>query len=408
MGFFHFFKKQRESLLLDITEVNQWLDKYIERQEMGTQLAIIRREIGSKATKLKLLLEALEQTTLKNPKLYPEREITVMEGNRKSYIHKIETFLKSLRFPEKYDDMKSFLEKISEDIEALAADTQKNFFILKEFMETEVSQVANKIAELDKTVAVARTKLENTALDIVKEVKQNVDDYHSMQQEIYTLRKNAQEIEDIKLRYYERRAKIEDKINNLKKGTGFADLQKLIDKKEELKEELSKSEAKIKSLFSDIGPALKKYGKAKKDTLINKYVKDSLKSFIEDETLKITTSLKKVLQEIDKLELKEKKQDRIKKKLEKIEDKELKKIREKIINLNEEVEDISKRVKNHSIKLNIKEQEGWMQSTDKDIKEENDKLKEIELKLERLNPNLIKQKIKEKIKKLDESVELKK
>lgn len=408
MGIFNFLKKQKESIVLDITEVNKWLDKYIERQEMGTRLAIIKREIGSKASKLKELLEILRNSQLKNPQVYPERALNVMEGNRNSYIQKIETFLKNLQFPERYDDIKPFLEEISAEIEKLAIDTQKNFFILKEFMENDVSSVANKIAELDKIVANARTTLENTALDVVKEIKNEIDAYHATQQEIYSLRKDAQKIEDTKLGFYERRAKLEDKISKLKQSVGFSDLQSIVDKKDKIKEQLKKTESVISSLISDVEPALKKYAKSKKDASIIKYLKEPIKTFTEDEKLKIIAHFKKVLKEIDSLDLKDAKKDRIQKKLEKVEEAALEKTREKIIKLTQEFDEITNRIKNHSVKLNIKEQEGWMQSTDKDIESEDEKLKEIEYRLERLNPALSKQKIRDLLRKLDENVDVKK
>jgi len=408
MGIFHFFKKKQEVTPIAFEELGEWLDKYVERQEMGTKLGIIKREIGSKTSKLKELLEILEHTQPKNPDILPEREINMMEGNKKRYIQKIRTFISSIEFPEKYVEVTPFLIELSDNLATIAVDTQKNFFILKEFMENEVRAVANKLSEMDNVISSARSTLEDTALEDVKEIKNKISEYYDTEQEIYSLRKEAEKIEERKSLLFEKKSKIEDKVSKLMVSTGYEQLKKLKEKEEKTKELVKETEKKVFSLFSDITPAIKKYHNKVKDPVLKEYLSDSVKAFINDESVKIYGLLKKIEKDILSLELKDTKREKIEKRLSKINDEELKKLKDKFLSLKEELKDIKNRIKNHSANLNLKEQQGWVESIDKDLKIEDEKLNELEMKLERRNLNLMKQKINEMIKKLDSDVEIRK
>ena len=58
-------------------------------------------------------------------------------------------------------------------------------------------------------------------------------------------------------------------------------------------------------------------------------------------------------------------------------------------------------------KLNIDEHEGRIQTLEKNMEAEEDKKEKIQNQLERINPRLTKQKIRNKIKELDEKTTLK-
>mgnify|MGYP005837505987 CR=1 FL=1 len=406
MGLMDIFKKKSEPILLKLEDLNEWLDKQVEKKEIGTALGIMKREIQSKLTKLEELLKNLEYATLKNPAVYPERAISIMEGNRKAYLQKVRNFTTDIKFPEKYEDIKEFLEETSNKLDALAQDTQKNFFIIKEFMGNEVSAVANKLREMDKTIAEARKQLESTVIDTAKEVKQKLNEYYKAEQEIYEIRKKAEIIEQIKQELYEKRSKIEEKINKIKTSPGYSELQNLIEKKEELKEQIREAEKKIHSFFSEIEPAIKKYHNKAKSKISETYLADSIKAFIEDEELKIKEELQKISSQLETLELKPAKLKRIKETLENKEIEKLHKSRTRIKELKENLEELLKRIKNHPTKLNVKEQEAWLLNIDKELEEQQNKIEEIENELERRNLKLIKQQISKKIKELDKNAEL--
>jgi DNA repair exonuclease SbcCD ATPase subunit len=406
MGLFGLIKKKPEEKIIPFNQIENWLDGYVQNRQVGETITTIKRELHSKIKRMDELLYVLESTALTNSKILPERAINIMDGNRKSYVQKIRNFADRLDFPEKYDDAKDFLEKVSEELDELAKDTQKNYYILKEFMEDQVRPVAGKLSELDKLIASAREQLDKTPLDKVAEIKNHIKTYYLTENQIMELKKGVEEIESFKIILYEKRNKIDDKIKSLKEGKGFDELIKLEKKEESLRAEIKKLEDKATTIFSDIEPALKKYYNKKKDKFIKGYLSDPIKAILEDEELSIVKHAKNMLKEIDGLELKDEKKKKIEKRLEDLELKAIKELKSSLSETQRELSELVKRIKNHSVKLNIKEQEGWLETLDKDIQEEDRKIENLGYELERLNLGLIKQKIRQKLKELDERLEL--
>ncbi len=406
MGFLDFLKSKPKTQEITLDEVPDWADKYIEKQEIGTKIGILKREIHSKTTKLKELLETLEKAQPKDPSTIPERALAIMQGNKKSYIQKINAFLSQLEPPERYEETQAFLEKTSEDLEKLEEDTRKNYYILKDIIGDETRPVAKKIIDLDKTISQARQTFEKTPLEKTNEIKNLLREYYESKEQIKNLRKDAEEIEKNKLAHYEKRSKIEKKLEQYKQGPGHEDFLRQKEKLEQAKKKLKEQKDKIIHQFSDIEPALKKYAKKKRNAALKNYLDRPEEAIIKDKDLSIIKHVEEIKQKIKELDLKKEKEERIKKQIQSITKKALEEAHQKIISLEEEILDLEKRIKNHATHLNIKEQEGWIEHTDKNIELENKKLEEIENQLERINPNLIKTKIKKIIKELSPETEL--
>ena len=406
MGLFDAFKKKKEIEQIKFEDLETWLDKYVERQELGTKIGILKREIHSKITRTKELLEELEKATLKDESVVPERAKSIMEGNRKAYIQKTKAFLEEIQIPDKYEKIKSFLEYMSERIEELSKDTQKNFFVLREFMEHEARNVAGKIKELDKAISTARETFDRTSLEEIEKIKFLLEEYHDTNNEIHELRKRRQLLEEEKLQEFEKRGKIELKISKLKKSKGFEEYSALKEKEKKILEQHKAAEQKIYETFSGIESAIKKHVKHSGDELLKKYHKNSIQMLIEDESLEVIKKLSGLLKNIKNLELKDSKEERLRKDIQKITDSYLKDMRKKLINAKQEAEDIEKRIKNHTAALNVKEQAGWIEVIDKNLEAIDKRTEEIENSLERLSPSLVKQKIGKLLKELDSNTEL--
>lgn len=406
MGLFNFLKK-KEPHIIEFEGLSDWADEYLESKNISNKINIIKREIKAKIIKLEELLERLRKASPKNPDLFPERTLSIMEGNRDSYIKKIRRFIEKLKLPEDQYEIQTALERLAEEIQTLADDSQKNFFILKEFMEDDVRHVASKLSEFDKLIASAIETLDKTDLSKILRLKALIKEYYTIKTDIQHLQKESEEVENIKLGIYERIAKIQEKVDALKKSPHYSEFETLKNRKKQLEEEFSKDTARIRSMILDVDAAIKKYAKSKKNKLMKAYLNDSIKAFIEDEELKIVEHFKKIIDTIDELELKDSKKAKTKKILSTITKENLKKLRNKIISAKEELESISARLKNHASNLNLKEQQGWIDNLNESVALEDTKIQKIEEQLERLNPRLTKQKIKELLKTLDNDVELK-
>lgn len=405
MGLFGFGKKKKQEPI-KFDEIDDWLDNYVEKQEIGVKIGILRREIRAKIVRMEEKLLELEKAELKDDSIVPEREKNVLDGNKKAYVQKIRLFLGDFKVPENYAEVKKFLEDNAEKLENLATDTQKNFYILKQFMEDEVRPVSTKLSEFDKLIATTIETLDKTALQKVKTIREHIKDYYHMKTEIQQIRKEAETIEKIKLELYEKRDKVESKLKKLKKSGSFVEYEELKEKEKEFMAKLSRQKKAFTAFISDIDAAVKKFAKQSGDKELNDLLKDPIETLLKDRELKLIEKFQTILKKINELELKDSKKKRIENSLKEFTKEELEKLRNNIIKFKEEIDNLKRRIKNHSAGLNIKEEEGWLENLDGAIAKEDFKMQEIENRLERLNPNLIKQKIKKFLKELDERVEL--
>lgn len=408
MNLLKIFKKKVERENIKFEDIPSWLDKFVETKGIGTTLGILKRELNSKIIKIKDLLNKLETTPLKYPFVYPERTLDVINRNRNSFIRKVMAFLSEIHIPEGYEDVEQFLEDLSYKIDSLVEGTQKNYFILKEFMEDEVNAVKNKIFELDKIVAKGREQIQNTVINQVKEIKVKIAEYYRMEQEIYAIRKKVDAIESTKLDLYDKRSKIEEKLNKIKAGLAYKEYQKLLERKASLNEEIKNLERSLSLMFSDLEYVFKKYHNKFKDKLIEFYLKDPVKASFEDKTNKIFDVLRKIEKNINDLEIKPQKLKSFKNAIKKVSPDKLKLMKKKILEFREEHEFLQKRIKNNSVRLNVKEREAYIINIDNAIETEEKKIEEIENELERRNLKLLKQKISELVEKLDNGVEIQK
>ncbi|MCF7871868.1 hypothetical protein K9L97_02435 [Candidatus Woesearchaeota archaeon] len=406
MAIFNFFKKKTVKHI-HLDELLDWLDEYVEAQKISENIAIIKREFKAKKVRLNELLDSLESAKVKDTSVIPERAISIFEGNRNSYIHKIRSFLSNLEIPEKYDDVKKFLEESAEKLENLATDTQKNFFIVRDFVADDVATVTKKLGEFDNLISSSIERLDKTSLNKVQEIKNLLRKFYDSERELENLRKSMESIQASKLTLFERKSKIEQKIISLRDSASFRDFEKLKILLEENKNSLIEKEKKIHSIISSVDSAIKKYAKLQANNILSEYLKEPFKTLKNDTTLKLYEELNNLQKSLPKLELKEDKEIKMKKIIDSLKKDSLEKLRNSILSLEDEISNLKKRISNNPSRLNVKEQEGWVESIQKDIEEEERKAEELENQIERINTKLIKQKISKLIKELDEFIELK-
>ncbi len=403
---FGLFKKKKKKNEIKINEVDAWLKKTLESKNLGMKISILKREISSKKIKIKELLQELKDAELKDESVVPERAKSIFKGNKSAYIQKTHLFLENLNPPEELSNLEEFLEETSEKLERLAEETNKNYFIIKEFSEDEVRSVGNKIKELDKLISTARSSLEKTPLHKFKEIKKTLNEYYECMDKVDEIKTKMEKTLEKKGEELNKRKRIEEKINKLKESPQSADYKRLKENKKELEEKIKQKEYQIINLFSGISSVLKKYSKKKRNSIAKKYSENAVDALLGDGSLKIHGVLKDLLKVKDALDVKDSKLKKLEKDVETISGKNLEKMRLDLDGMNQELKDFNNRLKNHSYLLNLKEQEGIISIIDENLKEIEKKEQENEDLLERNNPRLIKQKLKSLIKEVDEYTDL--
>jgi len=106
MGIFDFlkFKEKEEIEEIKLEELEPWIDSWSKKafEDANLKLVSIRQRITEEKNKLLESIQNLEKAELKNPNI-PERAKQIMEGNRKTYILKLNSLLEEINLPEKLD-----------------------------------------------------------------------------------------------------------------------------------------------------------------------------------------------------------------------------------------------------------------------------------------------------------------
>ncbi len=398
MGIFRWRKaKKEEEKTIEIDEIEDFLNEtlYNKSENINIDMHHAVKQIISLKKEALNSLEQLEETELRNKNI-PSRHTHIMEGNRKNYIEYTKKFLHNLNPTKKYTELEEFCENFFENIDILNEKTQKNYFILKEFMEHEVNIVAEKLSQIEKITTKISSNLQNLNLEKIDQVKRLLkkreDEIISRKEIEKEINENNDEISRIK----EKKNKIEKELNKLKSTTDFSSLGNFEKEQETISKKIEEKNEQVSKEFSRFKKALKKYNHALNDKLITKYLESPGEALSEDKNLeinKILNDLKKQLNN-NKIELKKKDREKTISAVEKT-SKELKDLQKEFEEIKKSSEKISQKIKGNSSFWKIKELDSSLARINNEI---NDKEKEIGYKKDKhdsINPMLNIYKIKD-------------
>ncbi len=406
MGFFNFFKKKDiEPKIVYFKNLDKWLDSYMESKNITKKLSEFEKGVKVKVEEVKSVLVKLEEASLLNDNI-PERVRHIMDGNRKNYIQKITQFLEDIKFPESHSEIKPLSERLSEKIDKLSEETQKSFFVLKEFLETEAAAVAMKVKDIENMTIKLRQDIEDENLDKTDEVLELKVQFDNSEHALEDFKKVQEEKKLELTELKNKESKIKEKIDKLRNSSSFKEYYDAKDKIDKTQNKMKKASQEIIEHFSTLEKALKKYKRGSlSESLIDKYLENSVKALMDDTELKVLEMLFKLKKAVPKLELKDKKEEKT---LQAINDMTKDYLIKKQSALNEieaEKKDLKRKLLSNTSLMSVSEQESWLENNQENISIKNKELEEIEHKIERTNPKLIKQQIRDLLK--DFNVELK-
>ncbi|MFA6072995.1 MAG: hypothetical protein WC758_02705 [Candidatus Woesearchaeota archaeon] len=411
MSILNLFKKNSKSKPnnKDITldSLNDWLEYFLENSGIDPKISILKRDISSKVTRLNELLHELEIAKLKDEKIVPERLKSIFEGNKKAFLDRVNLFISELKVPENREEISDFLETLSEKINTLSEDTQKNYFILREFVEDEIRPVTSKLKDIDMLISNSRAEFDKTPLTKIREIRTQHKKYYFLLGEIEKLTKELEHTTNMKNSELDRKNKFDSKLEQLKETKAYDEYKTLQIREKTLKEEVVKTEKEIQDLFSKLEYAIRKKHKTYPNNILEKYSTSPVDALIDDVSLKIISELEIIKEKMDELISKKENQETILLAIDNIQQENLENIRHKLLNLKEEFEIVVNRLKDNHYERSIKERESWIDSINKNIDAIDKKEKDIEDLIERMNPKYVKQKIRDLLRLLDEKVDLK-
>lgn len=348
------FKEKQEELEVNevkLEKLGSWLDSWIEDKAKNakSELKIIKREIREEQEKVTENLEKLEKAELMNSNI-PEKVKHILEGNRKTYLHKVNLVSSKVELPEDFNEILSFCKNFDNYLEEFWKSTFRPYKVLQEFFANESKSLAANVAKLDSLVKKAKGIVEKSVAGKIGQVKESIQKTNQqinrkaeLIEKINNLEKEIKEKSELKVGK-------EEKIVSLKESDDYQMFLALKVKKNSTQQEIEQLERNVSLSFSMINTALKKYERLTLDSaLVRKYLDKPLPTLFSDTDLKIVDLLTKMKESVkgNKVDLKEKKKEKTVAELEKM-DKDYfktffatrKRLKEKLNEVNSNIESI--------------------------------------------------------------------
>ncbi|MBW2991395.1 hypothetical protein KY348_06875 [Candidatus Woesearchaeota archaeon] len=399
MGFFDFLKKKEPSTL-KFSEIEAWLDKQVEDKKLDQKISKAKSIIKDKVEQGYKYLEALEQAGLKNANI-PERAKHVMEGHRKTYVIKLKRFLDEVEVPDDFSQLGYYSAKFSESIDNLSKETQKNYLVLREFMEEELSRIVKSVKSIEDELSRLQASIEKEGLEMIKDAKVKLKLYKDDLKKKARLEEEraAQEKEFEALK--ERKVKFEKRVDELKQSNDYSNYKVFLEKKKKYEEKLNELETELKTVFAELHRPLKKYKRGSlSEHIIDKYLLDPMGTLEEDDSLLVMDFLNKMKQQLDNLELKEKQLEKTMDMINKLNKDFFMSRKLEIGRLKGLNKDAATKINRSVVALNISENETWLKKIDEKTVQAEQALEELKKEIGDINLDYLKQKVKEKVKEI--------
>ncbi len=361
MGFVDFLKKlfseegkaEEGVYKLEFAELEDFVNSLAKERARfaDSEIETFRGRIDSLSRGLKESIGVLENAELRNSNI-PDRVKQIMEGNRENYVQRMEKFLKEVEIPSDSIEAMRFCESFSLNLKDLDQSVARGHHVMSEFFPKEAGVISNQIKELNRAIEETKIKLQSFGFDKIDRLKLKLKEIIGK-----TSRKNFldNEIKSSIEKIEELKAKVEEKGKMFDKFSGgfeYDEFTGLTDKKGLAELELKKLVEVLNHYFSEVEPALKKYSNYNPENkLIKNYLKDVLKSVLEDEELEIVRIIVNVRESMasGKLELKDKKKEKIFRELEKLDMNYFKQFIGSYKKLKMEVEELDSEIKNSKV-----------------------------------------------------------
>ena len=319
MGFLDFFRKRPEppkppTMEFTVEELNVWLaeQKSQEYESLGKKTGELQKLVLEEKETLKTNLQILQKAEPRNKDL-PERIKHVMEGNRQIYLQKTSALLEKLVLPKRTEELLSFIKEFDKELDNFDRSVSKSHQIMEEIFQEKASVIAKGIKKIDKYLKEIDTHIKESRLEGISRIQEDLAALlsmksHSLERKKSILREK-EELSAIKKEISRKEAS----LAGLQKEDEYIQLQKSLAEKEKIQKEIADLRSRIRGIFSEVEPALKKYENLSQSKLSLEYLTDPIEALHRDEGLEIVKIFQATHKAIlaGEITLKDKKKEKI-------------------------------------------------------------------------------------------------
>tara|TARA_Y100000310_G_scaffold343718_1_gene452701 strand:+ start:1676 stop:2926 length:1251 start_codon:yes stop_codon:yes gene_type:complete len=310
-----FAEPQEEEEVIVLDELESWFTEQSKPliADADASLKSVRGKIVEELGSMSARVEALRDATLRNPDI-EVREKQFMEGNRKSYLIGLESFLASLKLPEKTEELEEYLDHFNAALARFTKATVRPYQILQHFFANETGDIAFRIRKLEGLHGELASLTKDGMAVKIAQVGDAIAALHASrakkgdhEQQLKTFGEQIAGLSKDK----------KDHLGTLEELRGSVRYQDLLSMKADLAivtKQLQEHHSSIRQPFSALESALKKYERITLEggNVIAWYLQDAVEGLERDEELQIVqlvATLQKAL-ESGSLELRDKKRDK--------------------------------------------------------------------------------------------------
>ncbi len=293
-----------------LSDFESWLAGTQEplKTKVSQQISSSKTRISQITAEIKEKVSALQSAQLLNPNI-PDRAKDYMTGNREEYTRRVSQYLNETIIPDDASQLPLFLDKHTKDAAEFTKGILRPFQILQEFFANETKEITAMLAEIEReieTVRQAHAQASTKDYDLLKNeagiIAARQKQLAGLMQEIAELEKHLNEAEkSVQMLNAEEERLLKDpaRLEALKKTS-------------EAREKVKAHEQKIREVFKNFDPALRKFHRmaTRNVRLVEKYLRDPVATLTEDlhlEILEAVEDIKRLLR-FDRLPLGDKKE----------------------------------------------------------------------------------------------------
>jgi hypothetical protein len=308
------FSREPEQFTLNQIELKEWLDNISQSSLKEDTSSLKKILVDAKDAKihLKEKVDLLEKAELMNKNI-PDREIHIMQGNRTNYINKVYSFIEHTKLPEPiFDKIEIFCSEFQNQLNQLTEDTAKGYFVLKNFFDSDMADIASSIKEFEACVKELKSVLNGDKVTAYRKLSAKIRELNEASIKKETMSEELKKLDDEIKATEAKKMTFETKLNNQKEGQEFQMHLKMETEKKDLEDSITKLRDRLNNIIKPLDKEIKKVSHDTENKLLEGYLENTLNALIEDNELSVLNSIEQIKKDIQSNEeIKEKQKEKL-------------------------------------------------------------------------------------------------
>lgn len=286
---FNFLKKfkQKKSMHISFEEIPAFIEEHTKKTSKVNYSSFFSN-IKQLLENLKVKVKSLENAQLRNNKI-DKKSIQLMQGNREAYIKRVYFFLDNFELPKEHDldTLIDFVDNYKLVIEKFNKNTERAFYVLKDFLGSEVGAIAQILKKLDTQFVMLHKSLNEESSILTNQIYKTLSEIKEIESKKETIVIESKKVQENIALVSDEIKKLIRNLEILKKGESYNNIKDLTEEKNKIIEQKKLISTSFNEKISKLNYLAYKSG----NSLLKKYIEDSILALDHDRELKIYSVL---------------------------------------------------------------------------------------------------------------------